>query len=136
MEGWIIEVKCRKKKKKNSYFYKATCLVKLVLNLAAFSNFNNLPHKFTLGFENQKDFWYTTYISLDTEKTYITPGLIIREKISYLKKCKMLWWVWKDYGRAERDFYEDTALEWMTASGMFSFSNLVELMDLCSFRVL
>ena len=135
MEGWIIEVKCRKKKK-NSYFYKATCLVKLVLNLAAFSNFNNLPHKFTLGFENQKDFWYTTCISLDTEKTYITPGLIIREKISYLKKCKMLWWVWKDYGRAERDFYEDTALEWMTASGMFSFSNLVELMDLCSFRVL
>jgi hypothetical protein len=25
-----------------SYFYKATCLVKLILNLAAFSNFNYL----------------------------------------------------------------------------------------------
>lgn len=44
------------KGEEHSYFYKATCLVKLVLNLAAFSNFNDLPQKFRVGFESQKYF--------------------------------------------------------------------------------
>jgi hypothetical protein len=44
------------KGEENSYFYKATCLVKLVLNLAAFSNFNDLPQKSRFGFQNKKYF--------------------------------------------------------------------------------
>lgn len=33
------------KKEKASHFYKASCLVKLVFNLAAFANFNHLTQK-------------------------------------------------------------------------------------------
>ena len=37
-EEWVG----KEKEAKSSYFYEATCLVQLVLNLAAFANFNHL----------------------------------------------------------------------------------------------
>lgn len=33
-------------------------------------------------------------------------------------------------------FFTKTLLEWMSASGMFSFASLVDLVDFCSFRAL
>lgn len=33
-------------------------------------------------------------------------------------------------------FFTKTFLEWMSASGMFSFASLVDLIDFCSFRAL
>lgn len=40
----------KKNKEEQSHFYKATCLVQLILNLATFADFNNLPQTFTFEF--------------------------------------------------------------------------------------
>lgn len=45
----------QKGKKEESHFYKATCLVQLVLNLAAFANFNHLPQNFICGSETKTE---------------------------------------------------------------------------------
>ena len=50
-----------------------------------------------------------------------------------IDRCKKFWWVWEAYCRSEDAFSEDF-IPTVTASRMFSFSNLMELIDYCSFK--